>query len=112
MTKLIHYGILGMKWGVRRRRSSAPDTSSEDHKISRAIKSKKVSEMTNDELKRLTNRLQLERQLKDLESKNVSTGRKFVSEALSTHAKITAAALLALGTKQLVSILQDKFKGG
>jgi hypothetical protein len=112
MTDIKHFGVLGMKWGIRKRRSSGPDTSSEDHKTSRAIKSKKISEMSNEELKKLTTRLQLERQLKDLSAKEVSTGQKFVSEALSAHAKITAAALLALGTKSLVTIVKERLGRG
>jgi hypothetical protein len=112
MNELQHYGILGMKWGIRRRRSSGPDTSSDDHKVSRSIKAKKISEMSNEELKKLTTRLQLERQLKDLSAKDVSSGQKFVADVLSAHAKITAAALLALGTKTLVTVVKERFGRG
>mgnify|MGYP003396379070 FL=1 len=112
MAEITHIGVPGMKWGIRKRRSSGPDTSSEDHRVSRTIKTKKISEMSNDELKKLTTRLQLERQLKDLDSKNTSSGQKFVKEALSAHAKLTAAALLALGTKSLVTVVREKLGRG
>jgi hypothetical protein len=38
--------------------------------------------MSNDELRDLTTRLQLERQYKDLRKQDVSTGRKFVQDLL------------------------------
>lgn len=78
--QLIHYGILGMKWGVRRSeaqlaraRGKTPSSKSSEGsnnksssntstKSSSSAKSKKVSEMSDDELRKALNRIQMENQ--------------------------------------------------
>ncbi len=60
---LQHWGVLGMHWGVRRNRV---DTSSPEHREVKALRKKKVHELSNAELKKITTRLQLEKQLKDI----------------------------------------------
>ncbi len=109
---LIHWGIPGMKWGVRRKNaggSTRPE--SEDHKTVKSLRRKKVSEMSNDELKKLTTRLQLEKQLKDLSSSEVSFGQKFVQEVLGNAGKQLAAKYVAnaveKGLPELLKILQN-----
>lgn len=57
--ELYHYGVLGMKWGVRRRRSSS------NVEIPKP-KKKTLSEMSDDELRSKLSRLQMEKQYKDL----------------------------------------------
>lgn len=74
---LQHVGVLGMKWGVHRR---GPD--SQDHILSRQLKRKRVSELSNDEIRKVTTRLQLEKQLKDLDPKSLGVGRKILSGLL------------------------------
>ena len=66
MNELKHYGVLGMRWGRRKSASSTTLTNpSKDHVRKTQLKKKKISEMTNDELKEITNRLQLEKQYND-----------------------------------------------
>lgn len=71
---LMHFGIPGMRWGVRRKRNTSADNDS-----ARSIQKKHISEMSNDELKKLTTRLQLERQYKDLNPSTIAAGRKLVA---------------------------------
>jgi len=78
---LIHYGKLGMRWG-RRSGSSA----SEDSTSVRPLKKKSASQLSNDEIKKVVNRVNLERQYKDVNPKGFSRATK------------TIAALLAVGT--------------
>lgn len=113
---LIHWGIPGMKWGVRRNSrvgSSRPD--SEDHKIATNLKRKKTSEMTNEELKKLTTRLQLEKQLKDLSTTNAPFAQKFMQEVLGNAGKQLASKYVAnaveKGLPDLLKMLQS-VKGG
>lgn len=73
---LAHYGVLGMHWGVRRSRRarvaaalSKPAHSKgvhDDHKEVRELEKKNIKELSNADLKKLTTRLQLEQQYKNL----------------------------------------------
>lgn len=85
---LEHYGILGMHWGHHKSRTvSVP---SADHLKKMSLKKKKVSEMSNAELKALTERMQLERQYKDLSKSEISAGRKFATDILMNIGKEVA----------------------
>jgi hypothetical protein len=83
-----HVGVLGMKWGRRKSHSTSP---SSDHTTARGLQKKHISELSNDELKKLTSRLQLEKQYKDLTKKELSGGKKFVADVLQTSAKTIAS---------------------
>jgi hypothetical protein len=90
--ELTHFGIPGMKWGVRRKRPSGP--SSSDHTTARSLQGKKLNELSNEELKKLTTRLQLEKQYKDLTKVEIGGGRKFVTDVLQTSAKTIASKFI------------------
>lgn len=112
---LEHFGIPGMRWGVRKSRGRSSKASpSEDHSISRQIKKKKTKEMSNDELKKLTTRMNLERNLRDLKSSDYQKGLDFVKTL--TAAGATVAGLYALSEtplgKAVVSGAKRKLKGG
>lgn len=85
--ELYHWGIKGMKWGVRRfqkkdgsltpaGKKRRKDTSnwSEDAKEAARIKKKSVNEMSNAELQKLNNRQNLERQYSQLNPSAVKRG--------------------------------------
>lgn len=80
--ELYHYGVLGMKWGVRRaqkkldridRRSKKEKWSTEATEVAK-IKTKKVSQMTNAELNKANNRKNLERNYSQLNPGAVKKG--------------------------------------
>lgn len=56
---------------------------SSDHKAVAGLRKKKVSALSNDEIKKITTRLQLEKQLKDLSKEDKSRGRSFLKGILS-----------------------------
>lgn len=90
---LAHYGIKGMKWGVRRddrQLLRARGDISEDYIVSRKNKKKPIPQLSNAQLKALNERLQLERTNNDLQSRS----------ALAKIKKGTAVAgtVLAIGT--------------
>jgi hypothetical protein len=94
---LQHYGILGMRWGHRRASSSVSATprqhsgsNSDDHEKMRKLKTKRISEMSNAELKEFTTRLNLEKQYRDLNKVEQSKGMAVVKEILGNAAKQTA----------------------
>jgi hypothetical protein len=80
---LSHHGVKGMRWGVRKRRNVSDDSAK-----TTAIRKKHISEMTNQELRDANNRLQLERQYKDL-TKKTNIGKKAAKEYIATAALIT-----------------------
>ena len=109
---LTHYGILGMKWGVRRERG--PDgrvktkSVSADFKESRELKAKGYKNLSNAELKALTQRLENERKLRDLSMSDQQKGLDFVRTA--TAAGTTIAGLYALSTTPLGKAVEGAVK--
>ena len=94
INQLYHYGILGQKWGVRRfqnkdgtrtpagkRRDEASERS-EDHVKSRDFKSKAPGGLSNEELKKLNERLQLEETYKKLTAEKIEKSESFVKKAI------------------------------
>lgn len=66
--ELYHYGVLGMRWGRRKSRMS------QDAREVKTIKKKKVSEMSNAELRKLNERQNLERNYRQLNPNSISKG--------------------------------------
>jgi hypothetical protein len=91
---LKHYGVLGMRWGRRKGETSTPSVPkrppSADHLKKVELKKKRIHEMTNAELKTINERLQLERQYKDLSKATLNPGMKFVVDLFSSTTKSTA----------------------
>lgn len=100
--ELYHYGVLGMKWGVRRtpeqlakanvraKRKSEDNAKRSDMK--KAVKSRRT--LSDADLKKRIERIKMEKQLKDLTAEEISPGKKFVSEVLSSSGKKVATALV------------------
>lgn len=101
-------GILGMKWG-RRKANSGSESS--DHQSVSSLRKKKVSEMSNDDLKTLTNRLQLERSVKDLSKKDHGAAVKFVSDIALGTSKQLLSKYLAGGIETAVSAAVSAARG-
>lgn len=106
--ELMHYGVKGMKWGVRKKRYFAKartkarkmkrdmtkkrQARKEERAASKAAKKgsentkrKPVSEMTDEELNAAIKRLELERKYKELSrvnNPNTDRGKKFVTNVL------------------------------
>ena len=77
MPNLQHVGVLGMHWGIHRRQTHSDSSSIAP------LKKKHVSELSNDDLKKAINRMQLEKQFKDLSSGGGSSrGKAFLSKLL------------------------------
>lgn len=101
---LAHYGVLGMKWGKRKSRTPSADS----EKV-KAIRKKSVDEMSNQDLRDANNRLQLERQYKDL-TKKTSIGKKAVKAFIGTAGTITAVTAAAKTYKKVGNAAIDKLR--
>lgn len=88
-TYLYHHGIKGQKWGVRRYRNKDGSLTpagkkryndmSEDARTASEIRQKKVSQMSNAELKKLNERTRLEQEYARLNPSTVQKGWKYVA---------------------------------
>ena len=114
---LAHYGVKGMKWGVRRnrgRRSSSNTKGwSKDAKRANAIKRKSVNQMSNEELRTLNKRMELEKNYNRLNPSNVQKGIAFVGAAaglLGTAAGIyNNSNTLVKAGKNIVEYSKNRF---
>lgn len=116
---LEHVGILGMKWGVRRGRNSTSSggankdsikkrklTDSEEVSI---LKKRTTKGLSNDDLKKITSRLDLEKRYKELNPSKMASMKKFTSEILGNAAKtILTKALIKLGSKKMDDFMKTK----
>jgi len=118
--ELIHYGVLGMKWGVRRtlaqlaraRRRSMTDEPHEDYKEAHTRKS--VKSMSDAELRYRLIRLQMERQYSQLSDSSVNKGKEYaqkVFKAGTTVAAVTGTALTIYNNVDKIKTILEKTKG-
>lgn len=102
--ELKHVGVLGMRWGRRKGKSSQ----SQDHKTAASLKKKKISELSNDELKTYNARKQLESKYKELNPSKVSSGFKKVTSVLTVVGTVTAAAATIKSAATLGKSIYEK----
>lgn len=104
MNELKHYGILGMRWGVRR----TPEQLGHKREKKEDFRRKDPKKMTDDELRRNLNRVQMEKQFESLTKKKTGKGKEFAQRALTT---IGMMAVAAVG-KAVVDLGKDFVIGG
>lgn len=101
--ELYHYGIKGMKWGIRRteaqlaraRGKKTPDDENVSEDYKKAHDRKNVKTMSDAELRSRLNRLQMEQQYSRLSGTDVSRGKKYAQNAFK--AATTVAAVTTTG---------------
>lgn len=94
---LSHYGVLGMHWG--KHKVQPVRVHSADHIERNALYNKHVSEMSNDEIMKLTRRINLEKQVRDIHPSAYKKGMNIVKDI--TAAGVTVGALYGLSQTPL-----------
>ena len=105
--ELYHYGVLGMKWGVRKDRSASGSgnrhisnkTADEKKKnaMKKDVKNRRI--LSDEVLRKKVERIKMEKQLKELTESEISPGKAFTKRVLSSSgqkvvtAMVTGAAL-------------------
>ena len=116
--QLVHYGIKGMKWGVRRtdaqlaRARGKSEQKSEDARIKATRKndSKNRRKLSDAELKQKIERLKLEKQFKDLTDEDVSPGKKMAADILkSAGTKVLTTAAAGAAAYAVKAVMTKKF---
>ena len=116
INQLYHFGILGQKWGVRRfqnkdgtrtpagkrrEREQEGINPSDDHLQSLIDRGNATKGLSNAELKRLNERLQLEKSYRDLTKDETKKGESFMK---TVGKEILKQSLITAGTGALVGI--------
>lgn len=97
---MAHFGVKGMKWGVRKD-SSGPAAkpaakASEDHAKVAALRAKPTHSLSNAQLKTINERLQLESTYARLDPGKVTSGRTKAEQLLKTVG--VAGSLISIGS--------------
>jgi hypothetical protein len=95
-SELMHFGVKGMKWGVRKKRIK-------DAKRWTSKKQAKIDGMSDDQLKKANNRLRLEKEYKQLTQTKLEKYRKRVGKAAEEAAFNTLQNALQKGFKSAAS---------
>lgn len=112
--ELYHHGILGMKWGVRRGSSSTSKGSRKKSRMSvdarevHAIKKKKISQMSNEELQKANKRLNLEQNYKKLNPSLIKRG----TSVLAASVALSGTALALYGNSGRMIDVGKKIASG
>lgn len=133
---LLHYGVLGMRWGVRKVTPIGPSSrkltskqlsgtgevlnrssniAREGANINRSVSSLRatkrkedVSSMSDEELRAKVNRMNLEQQYASLNSSQVSKGQSYAQSAL----EITGSVLAIGASAAAIMLAAKQLKGG
>lgn len=121
---LAHAGVKGMKWGVRRARKPATQRKASvagktvsnatkghgDHQIVRDNRKRRASQLSNDELRRLNDRMRLENEYRSLKKKDrdrTAANTRTALQVASDAYKLYKSPLGQAGVSYVNSMMND-----
>lgn len=107
---LIHYGVLGMKWGVRKDRSRSGGIFRKKKRKMTSYDDDDLTTLDDAELRARINRLQMEKQYAQLTTKETSFGRKVVQEVLKEVGKEYLRTAIKSGINKSTSGALDSMR--
>jgi hypothetical protein len=103
---LEHFGVKGQKWGVRKGKSSGSSTA-------RTTFAKAPKHLSDAELGKRITRMQIEKQYNQLNRKDVSEGKKIVTDILAgTGRRVATTVLTGASLVAIKTALNAKFGEG
>ena len=115
--ELYHYGVLGMKWGVRRSknqldraagRRSKKQSADDERKAAMKKDVKNRRTLSDGDLKKRVERIKMEKQLRELTAEEIAPGKKFASEVMTASGKKVATALVTGATLYGIKVAMTK----
>lgn len=108
MNYINHSGVLGMKWGRRKR-----SYNSSEHTEAKALAKKKLSSMSNKEMETYLKRANLEERMRKAKPDKLSSGAKKTASIMDGLGKVaafavTVTALAKVGQKAYEAIKKAK----
>lgn len=99
---LMHFGVKGMRWGVRNAesRKRIAREESEDYSSTKNLRKQPVSTLSNAELKKINERIQLEQTYKQLTAKDVSKGQAATTKFLGKVGNMAVTAIVQAGVNE------------
>lgn len=98
-----HFGVKGQKWGVRNARTSSSGTA-------RTKFSKAPNKLSSAELTKRIKRMETEKKYNQLNRKDVSDGKKFVTDVMtSVGRKVATTVLTGASLLAIKAALSSKF---
>ena len=94
MNELYHHGILGMKWGKRKSK-----TFSKDYTAVKKLRKKNIKNLSNENLKEINNRLNLESSYRQLKNNRSATSRGLNAATKVSAIVGSSMALYKIGSK-------------
>ena len=114
--ELYHFGVKGMRWGVRKARSSGSGTKSYKpsrdynaaNRLRRKAKQSGAKSLTNKEMKMVNTRLELEKKYNALNPSTLNKGQRVLSTTVSIVGGVTA--LYAASKSPLANDVKNLFE--
>ena len=114
--ELYHFGVKGMRWGVRKASPSGSGTksykSSRDYnaanRLRRKAKQSGAKSLTNKEMKMVNTRLELEKKYNQLNPSSLEKGKRVLSTTVSVVGGVTA--LYAVTKSPLITDVKSLFE--